>query len=266
VVVGIIGAGPAGIACASILARYQKDVLLFEERAPGGLLNNARWVENFPGLLPMSGEELVDQLKISLRHPHINLVFEKVVQIQKHRVQTSTGQIYRVDQIVLAMGTQPKIMEDWPPNPRVVFEWRDVPKGIHTLGILGAGDAAFDSGLSGLDRKYEVYLWNRSDRMKAIPLLYQSYIQAGGVYFEDEPIHRIHPFENGLLIQTGKRNMNVDVLLVSIGREKKTIIGIDLLDPTIREIGDYAHPHFRQASIAIGDGMRVGLEIISGQE
>jgi len=266
VVVGIIGAGPAGIACASILARYQKDVLLFEERAPGGLLNNARWVENFPGLQPMSGEELVDQLKISLRHPHITLIFEKVVQIQKHRIQTTTGQIYKVDQIVLAMGTQPKIKEDWLPNPRVVFEWRDVPKDIHTLGILGAGDAAFDSGLSGLDRKYEVYLWNRSDRIKAIPLLYQSFIQVGGVYFEKEPILRFDPLDNGLLVQTGKRSMSVDVLLVSIGREKKPIVEMDFFDPTLREIGDYAHPHFRQASIAIGDGMRVGLEIISGQE
>jgi thioredoxin reductase len=266
VVVGIIGAGPAGIACASILARYQKDVLLFEERAPGGLLNNARWVENFPGLQPMSGQELVEQLKISVRHPHINLVFEKAEQIQKHRIQTSTGQIYKVDQVVLAMGTQPRIMEDWPPNPRVVYEWRDVPKDIHTLGILGAGDAAFDSGLSGLDRQYEVYLWNRSNRMKATQLLYQSYIQAGGVYFEDEPIQGIHPFDNGLLIQTGKRSINVDVLLVSIGRDKKSIVGSDLLDPAIREIGDYAHPHLRQASIAIGDGIRVGLEIILGQE
>ncbi|MCE5222924.1 NAD(P)/FAD-dependent oxidoreductase [bacterium] len=265
-VVGIIGAGPAGIACASILARYQKDVLLFEGRAPGGLLNNARWVENFPGLQPMSGEELVDQLKISLRHPHITLIFEKVVQIQKHRIQTTTGQIYKVDRIVLATGTQPKIMEDWPPNPRVVYEWRDVPKDIHILGILGAGDAAFDSGLSGLDRKYKVYLWNRSDRMKAIPILYRSFIQAGGVYFEEEPIQKIHPFDNGLSIQTGNRSMNVDVLLVSIGREKKPIVEMDLADPATREIGDYAHPHIRQASIAIGDGMRVGLEIILGQE
>lgn len=230
----------------------------------GGLLNNARWVENFPGILPMTGKELIDQLKKSLQQPHIHLIFEEAVSIQPHTIQTKTGQTYKVDEVVVAMGTKPKIIQEWSSNPKIVYEWRDIPNGVHTVGILGAGDAAFDSGLSGLDRHYEVFIWNRSRQVKAILPLFQSYLQNGGHYFEEEPIETIQPLPTGLQIITGKQTKQVDILLVSIGRERETLSNFHPDRISFRMIGDYAHPDFRQASIAVGDGIRAGLELLQG--
>ena len=46
----IIGAGPAGIACAIQLKRYNIKSIVFEKDEIGGLLKNANLVENYIGL------------------------------------------------------------------------------------------------------------------------------------------------------------------------------------------------------------------------
>jgi thioredoxin reductase len=63
----IIGAGPAGMACALQLKRYDIDALLLEANNPGGLLNNANKVENylgFPG--GITGTELIKHFTTQL--------------------------------------------------------------------------------------------------------------------------------------------------------------------------------------------------------
>jgi thioredoxin reductase len=47
--VAIIGAGPAGIATAIQLKRYEIAPIIFEKARIGGLLLNANLVENYPG-------------------------------------------------------------------------------------------------------------------------------------------------------------------------------------------------------------------------
>lgn len=47
--VAIIGAGPAGIAAAIQLRRFNIPFNIFEKSEPGGLLLNANLVENYPG-------------------------------------------------------------------------------------------------------------------------------------------------------------------------------------------------------------------------
>ena len=44
----IIGAGPAGIACATQLKRYNIDSIIIEKEEIGGLIKNANWIENYP--------------------------------------------------------------------------------------------------------------------------------------------------------------------------------------------------------------------------
>jgi thioredoxin reductase len=47
--VAIIGAGPAGIAAAIQLKRFNIEPIVFEQDEIGGLLRNAHLVENYPG-------------------------------------------------------------------------------------------------------------------------------------------------------------------------------------------------------------------------
>ena len=51
----IIGAGPAGLTSALYLLRANKKVLILEAKSYGGQIINANKVENYPGILSISG-------------------------------------------------------------------------------------------------------------------------------------------------------------------------------------------------------------------
>ena len=58
----IIGAGPAGLCAALYARRAEKSVLLIEKSTFGGQITNSPRVENYPGFISMSGNELAEKL------------------------------------------------------------------------------------------------------------------------------------------------------------------------------------------------------------
>ena len=58
----IIGAGPAGLTAAIYARRAEKRVLIIEKETFGGQITSSPKVENYPGFLEISGNELADRL------------------------------------------------------------------------------------------------------------------------------------------------------------------------------------------------------------
>ena len=58
----IIGAGPAGLTAAIYARRAEKQVLVIEKDTFGGQITSSPKVENYPGFLDVSGNELADRL------------------------------------------------------------------------------------------------------------------------------------------------------------------------------------------------------------
>ncbi len=58
----IIGAGPAGLTAAIYARRAEKSVLVIEKDTFGGQITHSPRVENYPGFLDVSGNELADRL------------------------------------------------------------------------------------------------------------------------------------------------------------------------------------------------------------
>lgn len=58
----IIGAGPAGLTAALYARRAEKSVLVIEKECFGGQITHSPRVENYPGFLEVSGNELADKL------------------------------------------------------------------------------------------------------------------------------------------------------------------------------------------------------------
>ena len=54
----IIGAGPGGMTAAMYAARSELKVLLLEQGAPGGQMNNTAEIENYPGFDSIMGPDL----------------------------------------------------------------------------------------------------------------------------------------------------------------------------------------------------------------
>ena len=58
----IIGGGPAGLTAAIYAARAGKTVAVLERETPGGQIVSAPLVENYPGILSISGAELAQKM------------------------------------------------------------------------------------------------------------------------------------------------------------------------------------------------------------
>ena len=54
----ILGAGISGISCAIYLKRAGISTLIIENNVPGGQLNKATVIENYPGYVSIEGSEL----------------------------------------------------------------------------------------------------------------------------------------------------------------------------------------------------------------
>lgn len=257
--VGVVGAGPAGVAASVMLKRYGIEVLLFERRTIGGLLNNAWRVDNFPPLGPASGEDLCKMLKAHLERNKISVMSEEVTDILGRTIVTRKAH-YSVDHAVIATGTMPKRLASLEVDSRVVYEYRDIPNGTRTAAVYGAGDMAYDGAIRSKLAGMKALLFARSDKVRAIEALRTTAAKVGVELHMKEPILKVEAGMTCLSITTPLGVYSVEALLICIGRE----VSLPVISSDRFEIvGDARGDIFRQASIAVGEGIRSAMRIAS---
>jgi thioredoxin reductase (NADPH) len=261
--IGIVGAGPAGVAAASYLARCGEAVTIYEKDEVGGLLANAWKVENFPLVEPLDGPALVGKLRRRLEDPLITLRREEVLQVRENAVITSHGE-RAFDAVFVATGTGPLRLPELEVSRRVVYEYRHLPSGLHCLAVTGSGDAAFDGSIRALEAGCEVHMFARGPAWKAVSRLVPKALDLGLQPHPGQEILKVEAAEELLTLTTSAGCWVADALLICAGR----IPALPELDPDggALVIGDAAHPHTRQASIAIGDGVRAAMELLRSRE
>jgi len=253
----VVGGGPAGVAVSTMLKRYSIDVILFEDREIGGLLNNAWRVENFPLLSPSSGEILCKKLKDHLSSHNVDVFNEHVVSVRDNMVITDRSE-YSADRVILATGTRPRRLHDFEVSSNVVYEFRDLPADSKNIAVYGAGDMAFDSAIKARSRSMGVLQFCRGKHVRAIPALVSEARSSGVDFHSAEPIYHVKSENSKLVIETSSASYLVDGLLICIGRDAR----LPELDNCRYEIiGDARGEPFRQASIAVGDGVRTAMKI-----
>jgi 2,4-dienoyl-CoA reductase (NADPH2) len=135
--VGVVGAGPAGLACALVAAGRGHEVTLFEG-APeiGGQFNLAKRI---PGK---------EEFRESLRYFGRQLEMLRVRIELGRRVDAATLQTRGFDEIVLATGVTPRVpLIDGIDHPKAL-SYSEVIRGARDVGervaIVGAGGIGFD--------------------------------------------------------------------------------------------------------------------------
>ncbi|MFO8129481.1 MAG: NAD(P)/FAD-dependent oxidoreductase [Bacteroidales bacterium] len=273
----IIGAGPAGITCAIQLKRSGLDPVLMEKGKAGGLLHNAGRISNYPGFPEgITGSELGDRLKRQLDLHQVHVVNEAVLTVD-HAEGTFTcktrAKVYFADILVIASGTVP--VSPGFSSPRIYTDVNDIrDKTNKVIGVIGAGDAAFDYALQ-LSRN-AVTIFNRSERISAVRSLKNSVLDHPSITYKEN--HNLEATETrGEKIRasfscgTKKSSHLMDYIIFAIGRlpAEHFMAGItgrlkqELMDRgALYAVGDVANRQFRQASIAAGDGMRAAMQII----
>lgn len=277
--VAIIGAGPAGIACAIQLKRYNIEPILFEKNKIGGLLINANLVENYPGFYTgITGSNLVNAFKKHLNKYHIKIINKEVLLLDyfknKFFIKTKGG-IYNFPIVVIASGA---IHEEIPlkypvaAEKKIFYEVKKL-KNIHhkKIIIIGGGDAAFDYGLN-LAKKNKVMILCRSDRFKCLPVLYRRALKNKNItIYSSIVVKNIKIEQKHLKIEcTKNRNLSCDILLIAIGRKPNLVFVSERLKNKLKKlekqhklyiIGDAKNKIYRQTGIAIGDGIKTAMEI-----
>lgn len=280
----IIGAGPAGLAAALQLQRQGIPPLLLERHKVGGLLNNAYWVENYPGFVEgVSGPDLVDIFRRQVERLGVIITAEEVTAVKYQdkifRIVTNKREI-AAKILVAATGTKAKSF------PQGFFSgnlegkifsevYPLVNEEGKTILIVGAGDAALDYALN-LARENQVIILNRGSRIKGLSLLWKRVQKNDSIeYFPEMEIEKIVSSEKGsitVLARSGAKtkNFNPDYLLTAIGREPewgfvnaefiKQVEGLQN-QKVLYLIGDLQNGAFRQTSLAVGDGIRAAMEI-----
>ena len=109
----IIGAGPTGIGAAIYLKEQGFDVLLVEKGMPGGKINIAPRVDNYPGFHEIPGPDLAMAFYQRILDHKIKFVGDEIVSLDKaDGVFVSQGQndVYRSKTVYIGTGTTERKM------------------------------------------------------------------------------------------------------------------------------------------------------------
>ncbi len=277
--IGIIGAGPAGIACAVQLKRFGIDAVVFEKESIGGMLKNAMWIENYPGFPNgIKGLEVCELLKEHAEKFEIKLIMEEILSAdfdENSFMIRSENNLITCKKLVIASGTKPKPVtgvEIFPEANKLIY--RDVYPLFNIknkeIGIVGAGDAAFDYALS-LAGNNNLHLYNKTEMVKAIGTLVKKAKEHPNIeYHPNTSILTVEKAGKRLQFQTVEDIFQLDYLIFAIGR----IPLKDFLSPNILLqqkklldsnklflIGDVANDQNRQLAIAAGNGIECAMKI-----
>jgi thioredoxin reductase len=280
----IIGAGPSGIAAAIQLKRYGLDAAIMEGNKIGGLLRNANLVENYPGFPDgISGQDIIPLLQSHLERLAIMTLMENVLELDydgSRFIMRTDKRVLYPKTVIVASGTKPVEFSDIviPDDIKNKAFYEVAPilneKGKR-MAIVGAGDAAFDYALN-LSRNNQVTILNRKRTVDCLQLLRQrAQLSTEISYCGNTSISGIAAMPSGEIclecVSGGETTaLKAHYLIFAIGRQAKLDFLSDRLkngiaqleaDGRIYFIGDVKNGIFRQASIAIGDGIMAAMKI-----
>ncbi|MDQ1353587.1 MAG: thioredoxin reductase [Acidobacteriota bacterium] len=287
--IAIIGAGPAGIAAAVQLKRFDLAPHVFEKNRIGGLLWNAHWVENYPGFPGgISGANLAMLFKNHLETFHIPVIPDAVTSLdylpQQDCFQLTTArETYTANIVIAAPGTEPNtegILDIIPQELKqyVVFEiFPPMELTGKKIVIVGAGDIAFDYALHlSQFQGNNITLVHRSEMINALPLLVRRVRATPAItMLSSAALQKVDEGDTYPLRLTFAKNADIfileaDILVGAIGRVPQT----GFFSPHLRQmekqliknrrlymVGDVINGHCRQAVIAAGNGVEAAMKI-----
>ncbi len=279
--VTVIGAGPAGCAAAVQCRRLGLNVILVDTSGKaGGLVREARLIENYPGLeKPLAGPVFANRLisfvsahdlQIRCFHADSIVLSEGVFEI------SGTGETIRSRLVIVTVGTVPKdfsikINGDVIIH-RSVLELKQKPP--KRTVIVGGGEAALDYALNLSDAGSSVSVLVRSSRLKATGDLRKEIKRRSAVKILYNTVPVTASSSEGIIHleveSSGRRiSLETDAVLAAVGREPRLPrITNDFVHDrgnvrtSIQGLyisGDASLGSLGQAAIASGQGIQAAL-------
>lgn len=104
----VIGAGPSGIGCAIALKKEGYNVALIEMGMPGGKINIAPRVDNYPGQKEIPGPDLAMIFYQRILDNELNFIGDEIISLDKEGdtfISTGKNGVYKSKAVYIASGT-----------------------------------------------------------------------------------------------------------------------------------------------------------------
>ena len=182
---GILGAGVTGLSAAMYSARLGLKTICFghshgSELSVGGVITTTNVVENYPGFIRLTGQELAEKIKEhALSYDLVTLKEEKIIIVTKKGnlfILKSDSAEYQAKTLLFATGTKWRTLEV--PGARE-FENKGVAYCAlcdgplyknKIVGVVGGSDSAAKDALLLAEHAKKVYIIYRGDKIRAEPI------------------------------------------------------------------------------------------------
>lgn len=187
----IIGAGPAGLTAAIYARRAGLESVVIEKEGVGGQMTQTYEIDNYPGLLHISGMDLGNKMKEHAKELGVPFVYDEITRIDKsgtyYRVLLESGEIYECKGVIIATGaTHAKL--NVPGEDRLAgagvsycatcdgafFKDRDV-------AVVGGGDVAIEDAIFLSRIARNVTLIHRRDTLRGAASLQEQLMKCPNV-------------------------------------------------------------------------------------
>ena len=171
----ILGAGPCGIRTAIILKEAGLDIAIIEGYTPGGKINIAPRVDNYPGFTKIPGPDLAVEFFNWLNKAEVEMIPDIITSLTKENNIFTVGcehGTYQAKTVLIATGTKER--ELGLPNEKELFghgvSYCAVCDGHFFKGqdvlIIGGGNTALKEAIYMADIAHHVYLIHRRNEFR----------------------------------------------------------------------------------------------------
>lgn len=278
----IIGAGPAGLTAALYALRANKKVLVLEAKSYGGQILNAHQVENYPGILSISGFDYATNLYTQVKNLGVELKYETVNHIDEDQTVITDQNQYQGKAVIIATGVQ---------NRRLNLEYEQeyLGKGISycatcdgnfyknkVVAVVGGGNTALEDALYLSNIASKVYVIHRRNSFRGEDTYLDQLKKLENVEFIlDAKVVGLYGKDilESIEVESNeeKKKVKVDGLFVAIGQIPSNVIFSNIIDldekgyiksldgvhtnvPLIYVAGDARVKTLRQLTTAVSDG------------
>lgn len=267
----IIGAGPAGLSAAVYAGRAKLDAVLLEKGMEGGQLLNTEEVDNYLGVVEVTGPQLSINMYEHVRKFGISPSIEEVTGIEldgKIKKVITTESVYETKTVILGMGAVPKRLG-------VDGEQELWGKGVSycaicdggffrnkVVAVVGGGDKAVEDALYLERMAKKVYLIHRRDELKANKTLQEHLMKSSVEIIWNSQVSSLKRSEilEGITVYNKETNKEIEIevagVFVAIGSNPSTQwlkeVGIALDQDGYIIAGEDCHTTV-QGVFAVGD-------------
>ncbi len=295
----VIGSGPAGHTAAQYAGRLGIPTTMICGME-GGLLTQTSFVENYPGVKKILGQDLMSTMLEQTKEAGVHLIYDMVVSVDfsewPYTIALEDGSMYRALSLIVTTGATPKTLgipgetTYWGQGvsscalcDALFFKGKDV-------AVVGGGDSAIEEAMQLSPHAKSVTIYVRKDRMRATSSMQQKLSGFSNIKAIEyhKMVTKVIGTDEGVtalevqdLSTDKKETIPCDGLFLAIGHNPNTDLfagQLSLTDsghilvnernqetsvPGVYAAGDVEDAQYRQAIVAAGRGCKAALSAVN---